>query len=205
MARPVAEAVMRALAEARALGFLGPGPLKAHVASAEHFADAIRDLGGDGPALDLGSGGGVPGLLLAGWFDDWTWVLFDAHRRRTSFLAATIARLGWSPRVSVVRARAEVAGHGDEHRERYGVVTARSFGPPPATAEAASAFVRPGGVVLISEPPGAPARWNEDGLRLLGLRIELLGDDTVRGLRKTHQLSNAYPRDVKAQRSRPVF
>ena len=105
----------------------------------------------------------------------------------------------------MVRARAEVAGHSYEQRERYGVVTARSFGPPAATAEAAAAFVRPGGVVLVAEPPGAPARWSEEGLQLLGLQIETLGDGTVRALRKAFPLSEGYPRDVKAQRSRPVF
>ena len=196
---------MGALAEARALGFLGPGPLEAHVASAEHFADAIAELGADGPALDLGSGGGVPGLVLASWFEDWPWVLFDAHRRRTSFLAAVIAQRGWSPRVSVVKARAEVAGHLPEHRERYGVVTARSFGSPAATAEAASAFVRPGGVVLVAEPPGAPARWKDQGLQVLALQVEAAGSEAVCVLRKTGPLAAAYPRDVKQQRSRPVF
>ena len=206
MARPVAEAVLGALAEARALGFLGPGPLETHIASAEQFADAILDAGGEGPGLDLGSGGGVPGLLLATWFADWSWVLFDAHRRRTSFLASTVGRLGWAPRVAVVRDRAEAAGHTTRHRERYGVVTARSFGPPALTAEAASAFVAIGGVVVVAEPPdGRPDRWDPDGLGALGLEVVPSADRAVCVLRKARTLADTFPRDVKRQRAHPVF
>lgn len=205
MARPLSEQTLGALAEARALGFLGPGPLEQHVASAERFAVAIEEVGAAGPALDLGSGGGVPGLVLAEWFGDWTWVLLDAHRRRTSFLVSVVTRLGLSARVSVVRERAEVAGHSPDHRERYGVVTARSFGPPAATAEAASPFVSVEGVVVVAEPPGDADRWSADGLSVVGLHLEAPRTEGVSVLRKVAPLASTFPREVKLQRRRPVF
>lgn len=205
MARPVSDEVLGALAEARALGFLGPGPLEPHVVSAERFATALEDAGATGPALDLGSGGGVPGLVLAEWFPDWEWVLFDAHRRRTSFLVSTVARLGLTDRVSVVRERAEVAGRSLDHRERYGVVTARSFGPPAATAEAGAALVIVGGVIVVAEPPDSAGRWSASGLASLGLVLEPSTAQAVCVLRKRQLLAEGYPRPVKTQRSAPVF
>ena len=205
MTRPVSDDVMRALADARALGFLGPGELKAHVASAERFAEGIEAVDAVGPALDLGSGGGVPGLVLASWFETWSWVLLDAQRRRTSFLAAAVARVGLAARVEVVRGRAEEVGHRADRREHHGLVTARSFGPPAATAEAAAPFVRVGGVVVVAEPPGEPARWPADGLATVGLAVERASAAGVRVLRKTDPTPASYPRSAKRQQASPLF
>jgi 16S rRNA (guanine527-N7)-methyltransferase len=167
-------AVTRALAEARALGFLGPGPLEAHEASADAFADALGPV--TGRVLDLGSGGGVPGLLLAARYDQVAWVLLDGNRRRTSFLARAVAELGWAGRVEVVRSPAETAAHRPELRSSFAAVVARSFGPPPVTAECAVGFLQLGGRLLVSEPPEERAdRWPADGLRSLGLTAEQTG------------------------------
>jgi 16S rRNA (guanine527-N7)-methyltransferase len=151
-------ALLGALAEARALGFLGPGPLEAHVASADVFAAALGAL--SGRVLDLGSGGGVPGLLLAAHYHDVGWTLLDKHRRRTSFLARVVATLGWVGRVDVVRADAAVAAHDPPFRGQFSAVVARSFGPPAVTAEVARGFLARDGRLVVSEPPTADAtRW----------------------------------------------
>ena len=164
------EGVERALAEARALGFLGPGPLEHHEVSADTFAAALGSVAAGASILDLGSGGGVPGLLLADRFDDVRWVLLDNNRRRTSFLARAVADLGWGGRVDVVRAAAEDAGRDPRYRAQFDAVVSRSFGPPAATAECAAAFLRRGGRLLVAEPPTVDdARWPEPGLAELGL------------------------------------
>jgi 16S rRNA (guanine527-N7)-methyltransferase len=186
--------VVRALAEARALGFLGPGPLEAHQASAQAFVDALGTSIGD-RALDLGSGGGVPGLLLAAHYGEVAWVLLDVHRRRTSFLARAVAELGWGGRVTVVRAAAEGAAHDPAHRERYSVVTSRSFGPPATTAECAVGFLHAGGRLAVAEPPEGDraGRWPPDELAALGL--ELVGEPgPVAVLRRSGALDPTVPR-----------
>lgn len=190
----MADDVLRALAEARALGFLGPGPLEAHQASAQAFIDALGPSIG-GPALDLGSGGGVPGLLLAEAYPEVAWVLLDVHRRRTSFLARAVADLGWGGRVTVVRAAAEVAAHDSAHRERYDVVTSRSFGPPATTAECATGFLVVGGRLAVAEPPEGDraGRWPSEHLAALGL--ELLGvPGSVAVFRRTSAIGAGVPR-----------
>jgi 16S rRNA (guanine527-N7)-methyltransferase len=173
----VIEDVLGALAEAKALGFLGPGPLETHVASGEAFAEALGHLPAGSRAVDLGSGGGVPGLLLAERFPESSWVLLDSSRRRTSFLVRAAAELGWGSRVEVVRAAAEEAGRDPQFRGRFDVVTARSFGPTAITVECAAGLLVSGGRLLVSEPPEPdPVRWPKDGLAAAGLRwLELAG------------------------------
>lgn len=166
------EPLLRALAAARALGFLGPGPVDAHVDHAMAFRRLIvgSELGDHaGRGLDLGSGGGVPGLVLAWHLPGWTWTLVDVARRRTSFLAASVAELGLAERVSVVRAKGEELAHDPRHRLLYDVVVARSFAPPAVTAEVGGSFVRPGGMLVVAEPPHDPGRWDRTVLDRLGL------------------------------------
>ena len=154
--------------QARSVGFLGPGPVPPQVAHARGFADA---WGGQPPACaaDLGSGGGLPALVLAGLWPGSQWVLVEAGERRARFLEDAVAGLGWRERISVVRARAEEVGHRPEVRSGMDLVTARGFGPPAVTAECAAPLLRRGGLLVVSEPPEGGGRWDADGLEPLGL------------------------------------
>ena len=82
------------------------------------------------------------------------------------------ARLGLRDRVEVACGRAEVLARDDHLRGRFDLVVARSFGPPPVTAECAVGFLRGGGTLVVTEPPRSdPAedRWPSAGLAELGL------------------------------------
>lgn len=123
--------------------------------------------------LDLGSGGGVPGLVIAALLPGATVTLLDASVSRTDWLRRVVGRLGWSDRVQVVTGRAEVLAHDDAWRGSQDAVVARSFAPPLVTAEAAAALLRIGGRLIVSEPPRPdPARWPAAALADLGLREE---------------------------------
>ena len=117
--------------------------------------------------LDLGSGGGVPGLVVA--VDHWTRaqiVLLDASQRRCTYLELCVAALQVGGRVVVHWARAEEAGRDPARRGGHDVVLARSFGPPAVTAECAAPLLAVGGALVVSEPPGATGdRWDAAGLR----------------------------------------
>ncbi len=198
------EDVRSALAQARALGFLGPGSLGAHDASAGLFLDALGTI--ESPALDLGSGGGVPGLLLAAADTSVSWVLLDANRRRTSFLASAVAALGWGSRVTVVRERAEIAAHDGRLRERFAVVVSRSFAVPQMTAECAAGFVRVGGRLAVADPPeGGSARWDATALRRVGLLLSEGQAPSISVFSKTAPLDGVYPRSSKAQARSPLW
>ena len=199
------DAVLGALAEARALGFLGPGPLEAHVQSAQAFLAALEEVSPAERMLDLGSGGGVPGLLLAAARPMVRWTLVDRHRRRTSFLARVTAELGWVGRVDVVRGAAEELAHDPAHRGAYDAVTARSFGPPAITAEIGVAFLRVGGALVVGEPPvDAPDRWSEAAVGRLGLAP----GSAVAGVatfRRVGELDAGLPRPWRQLERRPAW
>ncbi|MBN2621748.1 MAG: class I SAM-dependent methyltransferase [Acidimicrobiales bacterium] len=140
------------LERSRRLGYLGPGSLRVQIDHARGFAAGL----GTPPQrfLDLGSGGGLPGLVLALHWPASQAVLLDASARRCAFLAEAVAELGCDDRVSVVRARAEDAGRRPELRGAFDAVVARGFGPPAVTAECGAPFLVVGGHLVVSEPPG---------------------------------------------------
>jgi len=197
---------------ARGLGFLGPGPVEAHLRHAAGFAAAL-DVSGRGRfgarAADLGSGAGLPGLPLALRFPEWRWTLVDSAGRRTAFLREAVRVLGLEERVEVAEERAEVLARSPHHRGRYDVVVARSFGLPAVVAECAAPLLVPGGIGVISEPPGgAPSRWPAEGLALLGLKAGAqvrAGDANFQVLHQEELCPDRYPRRVGVPVKRPVF
>ena len=194
------------LEEGRGLGFLGPGPVSDHVVHALGFAEVVG--GPPEAAVDLGSGGGVPGLVLAGQWPDTRFVLLDSGQRRAAFLGDAVGRLGWADRVSVVRLRAEEFGRLPEHRGRFDLVTARSFGPPAVTAECGAPLLRVGGLLVVSEPPDGPGeRWSPAAVAQLGLVFvaEQAAGARYAVLRQRQLTPDRYPRRVGIPGKRPLF
>ncbi|HWD52570.1 MAG TPA: RsmG family class I SAM-dependent methyltransferase, partial [Acidimicrobiales bacterium] len=138
-------------------GFLGSMAVDEQIDHALGFARVAEDQLGKPPdrALDLGTGGGIPGLVLGAGWPGTQLTLFDANQRRTEFLTEEIRVWGISDRVTVVRGRAEESGRLPSLRGRFDLVTARSFGSPAVTAECAAPFLEVGGILVVSEPPGA--------------------------------------------------
>lgn len=194
------------LGEARELGFLGPGPVEAQVAHAEGFARALTVS----PirVMDLGSGGGIPGLVLAQRWPGAMITLLDSSRRRTAFLAAGVSRLGLEGRVEVITGRAEVVGRDERFRGCFDTVVARSFGPPAVVAECGAPFLAQGGVLLVSEPPeDSQARWQRAGLSELGLEDEGLAIENprIRRLRQGWLCPERFSRRSGIPSKRPLW
>ena len=143
------------LVAARDAGFLGPGPIERHLRHATGFVALARmEAEGESPRiLDLGSGGGLPGLVVAGAWPEATMVLLEANERRAQFLERAVVACGLGQRVSVVHERAEVSGRDPLYRGTFDGVVVRSFGPPAVVAECAAPFLRVGGWLIVSEPP----------------------------------------------------
>lgn len=187
------------------LGFLGPPPVEVHVAHARSFLGPVP---APDRALDLGSGGGVPGLVLALAWPGSRWTLLDAGERRTAFLASAVAELGLGDRVAVRRDRAEVAGRDPALRGVFDLVVARAFGRPAVTAECAGPFLRVGGRLEVSEPPDRPDRWDERGLAGLGLRLAVrasAGEAAVAVFERVAPCPSRFPRRVGVPAKRPLW
>jgi 16S rRNA (guanine527-N7)-methyltransferase len=109
-----------------------------------------------GPVVDVGSGGGSPGIPIALARPDLEVVLLEAQRRRCAFLERASADL---ENVEVVCERAEEHARG-AGREAYGAAVAQALAPPPVALEWCLPLVRLGGqvVLLTGEVELEPAR-----------------------------------------------
>ncbi|MGD0880922.1 MAG: RsmG family class I SAM-dependent methyltransferase [Acidimicrobiales bacterium] len=205
--------VRTALLRSFELGFLGSMPIGDQIDHALGFVAVVEAVLGGAPeaAIDLGTGGGVPGLILIACWPDACVVLVDASERRTEFLQETVD--GWSTARNgeVIRGRAEELGRQEGLRERFEVVTSRSFGAPALTAECGSAFLSPNGLMVVSEPPEVEPedRWPVSGLATLGLfpqeRVRLIGRFGYQVIRKVESVNDRFPRRVGIPAKRPLF
>ena len=201
-------ALEEVLEEARELGFLGPGPVAGHI---EHATGFLRAVGEPPPGavVDLGSGGGLPGLVVARAWPGARVALLDANERRALFLARAVVALGRDGRVAVAHCRAEDAGRDPRWRGRADLVVARSFGPPAVTAECAAPLLAVGGRLVVSEPPdGTPERWPAERLTELGLRPSGRLEQAFSRfqiLRQETLCPESFPRRVGVPAKRPLF
>lgn len=147
----------------------------------------------DGPLIDVGSGGGSPGIPLAAELPDREVTLLDAERRKCDFLRR------WAPpNVRVVHGRAE-----EQPREAWGVATAKALARPPVAAEWCLPLVRIGGAAILWLGESADlevlARVSE---QLGGGVPELHGGLAV--LPKVGPTPPGFPRRVGVAKKRPL-
>jgi 16S rRNA (guanine527-N7)-methyltransferase len=209
------------LADARALGFLGPGPLEPQIRHAQGFAAVGRRLSPGSPVrlADLGSGGGLPGLVTATEWPTATLVLIEANGRRAAFLRRAVERLDLEARVSIMEERAEVCGRDANLRGGLDGVLARSFGRPAVLAECAAPLLQIGAWLLVSEPPRPgetdeqgewdqqDERWPPGPLRQFGLEpAEVVHEGfEYRVLRQVGACPERFPRRNGVPAKKPLF
>ena len=97
--------------------------------------------------MDLGTGGGLPGLVLAWRHPDVAWTLLDATAKKVVAVRAFAEELGLT-NVTVVQGRAEALAWEPEHRGRYAGVVARAVAPLPTLVELARGFLAPAGSLV---------------------------------------------------------
>jgi len=97
--------------------------------------------------VDVGSGGGMPGLPLKIAFPHLRLSLVESVGKKADFLRQTVAELGLE-QVEVVAERAETAAHDAQHRDSYDWATARALGPLPVVVELCAPFLAPGGLLV---------------------------------------------------------
>ena len=201
----ISATLKQTLSKARDLGFLGPGPIDDHIRRALDLAVATDEV----PvlALDLGSGGGVPGLPLMLLWPGSRWVLLEASSRKAAFLNEALSVLDLADRAEVELERAETAAR-SKLRGAFDLVVARGFAGPAVTAECGSGFLRPGGRMIVAEPPGgAPSRWDPAGLRQLGMVTgpAIHSPTACQVLFQEHACPDRYPRRVGVPAKRPLW
>jgi 16S rRNA (guanine527-N7)-methyltransferase len=147
-----------------------------------HFVDSIAGLLAlpDGPAriVDVGAGGGLPGLALRIARPSLRLTLLEATRKKTDYLHAAVEALGLTdPPVEVLNARAEDVGRDPARRESWDVALARGLAPLNVLAELCLPLVRPGGLVVAWKK-----RDLEDEMRAAARAISVLGGRRLKAL-----------------------
>ncbi len=182
-----------------------------------HFCDSARllplfPLAKGARCIDIGTGAGFPGMVLAILRPDLSITLMDSLQKRISFLQRVAEDLALT-NVRCIHARAEQAGHESQHRAQYDYAFARAVASLPTLAEYCLPFVRTGGYMVAYKGPQGRQECSQarTALRTLGGRFEQLMDSCIPGrehtlifIKKTHESPQKYPRKAGIPARQPL-
>lgn len=162
--------------------------------------------------LDIGSGGGVPGLILAA-LHDWKNVgLVESIQKKSTFLKEVAQHVGMN-NIDVYAERAEELAHQTDHREQYDIVTARALAPLPQAIELTAPFVMRNGILLLPRGANESSELSEELYDTLGISYEETHSYTLPGrnnefqvhiYKKIAQTHEKYPRKPGKIRKDPL-
>jgi 16S rRNA (guanine527-N7)-methyltransferase len=147
----------------------------------------------EGPIVDVGSGGGVPGIPLATALPDSGVVLLEAELRKCDFLERWVP-----PNARVLRGRAE-----EQATDWAGAAVAKALAPPPVAAEWCLPLVRPGGLVVL----WAGETADREHVSRVATTLAAEPEDGPAGLlvlRKIGPTPPGFPRRTGVARKRPL-
>lgn len=112
------------------------------------------------PLLDIGCGGGFPGIPLKLSSPHISLTLLDANRKKILFLKSVIQKLQLTDTSAVWSRHEEFAGQ-NENRQRYNTITARGVGDFPLLIQSAGTLLKPHGelIVWLSGEPEYPSEF----------------------------------------------
>jgi 16S rRNA (guanine527-N7)-methyltransferase len=169
-----------------------------HVEDSLAAAELVRGFPGD--IVDVGSGGGAPGVPIAAAFPDRLVTLLEASGRKCEFLAAAARDF---PNVRVVHGRAE-----EQPVDTFGVALAKALAPPVVAAEWCLPLVTPGGAAILYTGSDV-GRLGLVAERLGGMPPEIHAVREARArrlvvLRKSTPTPLGFPRRPGMARKRPL-
>ncbi len=171
----------------------------------------LDHLGAAVTVVDVGSGGGLPGLALKLARPGLAVTLVEADQDKAAFLVQASARLGLRD-VEVVARRAEDTAHDPRYREAFDVAVARALAPMPVLVELCLPFVRAGGRLLAQKTASEDVAPAERAIALLGGALDrvnaapsaLRRDGTVVVISKLRATPATYPRRAGVPVRKPL-
>jgi 16S rRNA (guanine527-N7)-methyltransferase len=148
-----------------------------------------------GPVIDVGSGGGSPGIPLAVTIPDRGFTLLESERRKCDFLERMTEGL---PNVEVTWGRAE-----EQATDTFGVALAKALAKPPVAAELCLPLVRPGGAAILWVGETAEPQRVSQVAERLAARLEDASDGLLI-LRKLGPTPPGFPRRPGMAKKRPL-
>ncbi len=185
-----------------------------------HYADSLVVLSKPGllpekgKVIDVGTGAGLPGMVLALACPHLSFTLMDAQQKRLNFLQAVVDDLHVT-NVTLLHSRAEDAGHQGEYREQFDLAIARAVAPLSVLAEYLLPLVKVGGSALCWKGPALLDEMNE-GRRaafLVGGKVAEPVPCTIPGrdwqhmllaMEKTMHTPKMYPRKAGTPSKKPL-
>jgi 16S rRNA (guanine527-N7)-methyltransferase len=130
--------------------------------------------------LDVGSGAGFPGLVLATVRPEWSFVSLEATDKKARFQETVCKALNLT-NIQVLHGRAEEAAHKPAFREAFDAVTARALAPMPVLAELVLAFLRQQGLGIFWKGSSAAEETTaaETAIRQMGGTVEQIAAYTL--------------------------
>lgn len=203
-----------AWAPARAAGVIGSASIETLVEHTAGFARAVcssfsaafDDV--DARIVDVGTGAGLPGVVLAALLPRVTVTAVDASERRLDHARRAARALGVDDRVQVVHARGDDLGHDPAHRGLYEAAVARLLADPGESLEQLTPLVRPGGVAVVSTASSAVDRWERLPLPDLPLSTAVLsgsGEGVFASVQVLGAMPSEFPRRPKVRRRSPLL
>lgn len=174
----------------------------------------VLDLPEGSAVIDVGSGGGLPGVPLSILRPRWHVVLLDSAGRRVK-AALKAVDLAGTPPVEGVHGRAEDVGRDAGRREQFDAAVSRALAPMATLLEYCIPFVKVGGQFLAMKGPGAPGEIAaaKNALKELGCQVEHVDSFTLPfsgaqrslvAVRKNEPTPSRYPRRAGVPQRRPL-
>ncbi len=188
--------------------------LRTHFLDSLTLAPLIREMGLEsGRLVDVGAGGGFPGLPLKIAFPALSLTLIEAARKKTERLEQAVTALGVEARV--LQLRAEDAARDPELRETFDLATARALGPWPVVLELTLPLCAVGGRVLGQRGAAGieeAARYEPTAVALGGRTLRVDAVDPAAGFAARHVIvvekasptPERYPRRAGIPAKRPL-
>jgi 16S rRNA (guanine527-N7)-methyltransferase len=185
----------------------------------EHVLDSLTALplmrqAGIEEFIDLGSGGGYPGLPLAVALPARRALLVESVGKKARFLATAVEATGMRGRVAIAATRAETLAGDPHHRGHWQAVTARAVAGMGDLVELALPLLRIGGLLVawkrapaeaeLAAADGAIRQLRGRLVRLEPVRVPGLEDHVLAVVEKVGETPPQFPRDPAARRRRPL-
>ncbi|MCM1992350.1 16S rRNA (guanine(527)-N(7))-methyltransferase RsmG [Oceanirhabdus seepicola] len=160
----------------------------------KHFIDSIKVLKNDGlrhgnKVIDIGTGGGFPGIPLKIVLPDIKITLLDSLNKRINFLNIVIEELGLE-NIDTIHGRAEDFGQNPKYREKYDYAVSRAVANLTVLSEFCIPFVKVDGKFLAMKGPAVEEELNEakKAVNVLGGELKVVDNVVVEGSDLNHNL-----------------
>ena len=203
------ESLGKAWEPARKAGVIGPQSVESLNDHASGFIISEWKNLSQGHFVDLGTGAGIPGILLAISLPTSRWVLIDASQRRCKFASVAVDALNLNDRVCVRHMRIGQFARLREARERFDGATARLFGPAAELAECGLPLLKIGAAMVVSVSENTEKQWKQKDLPVK-TGCEVVSDwSTPQGnfiaIKRVLSAPETLPRRAAARRRLPLI